>query len=136
MNKKWFLGLALIATSLQFQSCESSTDQTADNCIRVKIIDFICAEAVFQILDPAYYHLGELQWAHGETYYDHVFHSFLGCADLEYLGKLERPAIIGTELDIQLIEKQEDMSCAVCKATLGNSPKTKRVIKFKLNGCN
>jgi hypothetical protein len=136
MNKKWFSGLAFVALSLQFQSCESSADQTADNCIRVKIIDYICAEAVFQILDPAYYHLGELQWGDGDAKYDHVFHSFLGCTDLDYLSKLAAPTVIGKVLDIQVIEKNEDKNCAVCKATIGNAPKTKLDIRFKLEGCN
>lgn len=135
--KKWFLGLAFISFSLQFQSCESnSADVSADKCIRVKIIAYICAEAVFQILDPAYYHLGELQWGSDDAKYDHVFHSFLDCSDLDYLGKLAAPTVIGKELDILLTDGNRNINCAVCKATLGNAPKTKLHIKFKLEGCH
>ncbi|MDZ4706836.1 MAG: hypothetical protein SH818_00425 [Saprospiraceae bacterium] len=136
MMNKWFLGLVFLSGSLQFQSCESNVVESTQKCIRVKIIAYICAEAVFQILDPAYFHLGELQWVSDDAKYDHVFHSFLGCTDIDYLDKLAAPTVIGKELDILLIDANRDNNCAVCKATLGNAPKTKLQIKFKLDGCN
>jgi len=122
--------------SLQFQHCQSSPVETVNKCIRVKIIAYICAEAVFQILDPQYFQLGELQWGTDDVKYDHVFHSFLRCTDIDYLGKLAVATLIGKELDILVTDTREDSNCAVCKATLGNAPKTKLNIKFQLQGCN
>lgn len=135
MKKKWIFGLSFLILSFPFQSCESKTVDNEGQCIRVRILAYICAEAVFQILDPAYYHLGELNWASGEAKYDHVFHSFLGCPDIDYLGTLPSPFPVGKEMDVQLTSGNLDNNCAVCKATLGNVPKTKLSIKFKLNGC-
>lgn len=136
MIKKWLFGLSLVVLSLPLQNCQSNALEDVDNnCIRVKVLAYICAEAVFQILDPAYYHLGEKNWTSDDSKFDHVFHSFLRCSDIEYLGGLPSGTAPGTVLHVKLTDGNGDNNCAVCKATLGNAPKTKLNIQFQLQGC-
>ena len=104
-------------------------------CIKVRIVGHICAEAVFQLLDSSYFHLGENGWKQGDQTYDHVFHSFLTCTDIEYLSKLAAPSVIGKELFVGLLDNNVDRDCIVCEATFAHPPATRQIVKFRLGEC-
>lgn len=105
-------------------------------CIKVRIVGQICAEAVFQLMDSSYFHLGENGWKQGDQTFDHVFHSFLTCTDIDYLSKLAAPSVIGRELYVGFLEKNEDRNCIVCEATFSHPPATRQMVKFRFAECN
>lgn len=115
--------------------CQKTEGEPVD-CIKVRIVGHICAEAVFQVLDSSYFHLGEKGWKQGDQTYDHVFHSFLTCTDIEYLSKLAAPSVVGRELFVSLLDKNEDRNCIVCEATFSHPPSTRQVVKFRFSECD
>lgn len=124
--------------SLTLQNCQSEVLEADKNCIRVKVLDFLCERAVFQILDPAYYHLGENNWVSDSSTYYHVFYSPLGCRDIEYLSKeylwkLKSGGAV-TILNVTFKEGNDHKICAHCDALIP-TPKTKVDIQIQFQGC-
>lgn len=120
---------------IQIQSCEKSSATPESSCFRAKLIGQICGEAIFQILDPAFYDLGEKGWINLDKNYDNEFHSFLTCTDMTYLGQIAAPSVVGLEVSLELMKENTDSNCAVCKATFANAPKKNQHVKFRLEGC-
>jgi hypothetical protein len=98
--------LFLITTvAMLLNACELEEPTYAGECIEVKYVTGICGQAVLEIQDPAYYHLGET-W-NGNN---HVFYTLFHCDDMEKSTE-------GTFL-ITIQEAYEPGSCAVCLAML------------------
>lgn len=113
-------------------TCTKSDAEVPSECIKVKMLGYLCGQANFQILDAAHYDKGEEGWQDGDKKLDHVFKAILTCSDMQLLDAMARPSYVGLEFKINILEKQEDAGCAVCKALL-YGPNTWYYIKIQSN---
>lgn len=100
------LAIVLLATS-----CEKETPLNG-KCIKVKLINQFCGQAVLQVLDTDYYSIAQDTWtSHDDQEYKHVFGTTLACDPVEN----------GDIFYVNIVEKY-DQSCAVCFALYTNMP--------------
>lgn len=113
-----FLWIGLGLLSLGLWSCESEKESPlVGGCIEARLIDYICGEAVIQILSPAFTNLGEDGWTDWQgSAYDHVFFTYIDCEDQEMLPT------DGSSFYITLTEEPASQQCIQCDATLASRP--------------
>lgn len=116
-------------------TCTKAEDNLAGGCFKARMLGYLCGQANFQILDSKYYSLGEDGWVDANNKkQDHVFKTLLTCTDLKTLDALARPNYDGLEFFIQILDKQEDTGCAICKALL-YGPSTFHYVKLQGDSC-
>ena len=102
----------LLISALATLACASRPGMVASGqpCVRVRYVTGICLEAVLQIRDPDYYHLGE-QWKD----HDHVFRATVPCGSEALLES-------GKDFYVVLLSKPEvEPPCIRCRAALDYS---------------
>lgn len=99
--------IALIAAFL-FVGCEKK--QEVPVCFKVKIIGKVCGNNVFQILDPAYEHLGVDNWYDGISgnTYNNVFTQQNFCNEIA--GDANKEAMVS------LATESSNLACFTCLA--------------------
>lgn len=113
--------LLIITAAVNFllYTCDKKRETSR---IRGKLVHISCASAVIQVLDSAYYHLGQDRWqqATSKPVYEHVF------AVENLCGFRNKPVKEGEEFYFRLTET-EDKDCVVCMLW-DNPPSVKRKI--------
>ncbi len=133
--------IALFILGLSSYSCKKSTSDLSDDCVRVKLIGFLCGQANFQILDSKYDSFGEDGWKDGNGHIlDHVFYSQLSCQDQQFLGVFNAQdvngnGVIGKEVYLKIANTYEAGNCTTCKALL-IGPATRHQVNIKASNCN
>ena len=80
---------------------------SAEPCIRVRYVTGICLDAVLEIRDPAFHHLGE-HWRE----YDHVFRTTVPCGSEEVMES-------GKDFFVVILSMpSEEPPCIRCRAAL------------------
>ncbi|MFM7328362.1 MAG: hypothetical protein ACKO3B_06475 [Bacteroidota bacterium] len=102
--------LVLLVTVVVFtEGCSTHAPKQASGepCIRVRYVTGICLDAVLEIRDPAFYHLGE-RWRE----HDHVFRTTVPCGSEELMES-------GRDFYVVLMSKPSDEPpCIRCRAAL------------------
>ncbi|BFG71703.1 hypothetical protein KACHI17_25840 [Sediminibacterium sp. KACHI17] len=105
--------------------CEKNEQTNTEGCIRVKVLDAVCNTAVLQILDPAYYHLGENGYQKNGVTYDHVFGTSMPCRlpNNTSPGRPEQ-GVADKPMYVKIIDQPEpsDPNCGTCLAVISNAP--------------
>lgn len=113
--------LLIITAAVNFllYTCDKKRETSR---IKGKLVHTSCASAVIQVLDSAYYHLGQDRWqqATSKPVYEHVF------AVENLCGFRNKPVKEGEEFYFRLTET-EDKDCVVCMLW-DNPPSVKRKV--------
>lgn len=103
--------LMIIFFAIAFFSCDNNQESRfTGDCVRVKLINHLCGQAILQVLDKSYYDRGQ-DWSDGlGNEYEHVFSTLLPCGF--------NPPALGEQFLIRFTKKPEADNCARCFALL------------------
>lgn len=116
--------IALILFLYPVWACSSDNTAFGKNCLKVKVIESLCGQAVLQVINPNLVELELQSWTSGEgVLFENVFSTVIPC-------NAEQPVFQnGSEFYIEIIETPVTGDCVRCLALLANAPEINYHIK-------
>ncbi|WP_207491429.1 hypothetical protein [Aridibaculum aurantiacum] len=113
--------VALPLMFLLFGACKKSADGVV---IKGKLVHRSCATVAVQVLDTAFYHLGQPIWqqAPNKPAYEHVF-------SVENICSFPSAATVGQEITFKVISTDPSIKECVTCALWDNPPAQKQLIQ-------
>jgi hypothetical protein len=110
---------------LAFASCKK---QTQTSCFEIKYVDGMCYTNVFQIITPAFKHLGQSNWTRQQDgkVFNNVFVLQNHCEDLGSTFNA-----IDSTFAVRLLNNNETINttCFTCQAAYNNPPTKSLALK-------